>query len=81
MSKECPEINDVFIGPGAELWFVKEIKPFKAVSGNSNPTITLSDPYAIHPDREISQQSLFELMRINIIKFGWTGKEAKKWKS
>lgn len=81
MSKDSPAVDDVFVGPGAELWYIKEILATDPWNGKPRTTYRFSDPYNLHPDRYLDKDGLQSLMKIGIIQFAWTKEEAKSWKA
>lgn len=70
-------LDDVFIeGFTGELWYIKEMP-----CANTSGYYRMGDVYGIHPDRMCSVTGLEDMVKNGMLKFGWTAKEAKRWKS
>lgn len=41
----------------------------------------MGDAYELKPDRQLSESSLEDMLQNGMLKFGWTAKDAKRWKS
>jgi hypothetical protein len=72
------ELNDVFIERyTGELWYIKEL----ADDARHVGYYRMADCYGLHPDRMLSPSSMEDMIKNKMLKFGWSAKDAKRWKT
>jgi hypothetical protein len=70
------KLNDVFIeGFTGELWYIKEMP-----CTNTSGYYRMADCYGIHPDRMLSVSGMEDMIANKMLKFGWSAKDAKRWR-
>ena len=66
-------LNDCFIDQFGQIWFVKELP-------NAKGYYLMGEAYNCKPDRLLSVSGLEDMLKNGMLKFGWTAKDAKRWK-
>ena len=69
-------LSDCFIDQFGQIWFIKKL-PDDTYRGY----YLMGDAYELKPDRQLSETSLEYMLQNGMLKFGWTAKDAKRWKS
>ena len=65
-----PELKNMYMGFGGELWYIKEIHDKHYIMGAA---------YNDHPDRYLTKTGMEDMIKTKMLKLVWTHKEAKEW--
>ena len=67
-------LNDTFIDTFGNIWYIKKMP-------DSFGYYIMGEAYGLLPDRQLNKNTLEEFVESGMLKFGWTAKDAKRWKS